>query len=279
MMRSTQENYTLSILFMGRQLLTVCALLTSVHVLAYPSWPATNDDWTPLQTDNGHYDDPYDDFNGAQGNTDVDIVGDSSTYSAGYWYYDGNTLYFRMRVNDDPTGSGSVWDWLLDTDDDTDIDWSFRLNGQANAAELVAATIGGPLLQDVELSNTVAWSGAFGTWARFVVPTGDGSRFGKGKGNNPPSLDAFVDIAIPWAEFSTATGAQENETEIRVGMATSTQPNTLNKDLPRNLTGGNSVADVWSDPITAVPEPSTFLLFTAIVCTLLFQRRRNNPGA
>ena len=98
----------------------------------------------------------------------TDVVGNAS-YAAGFVAYDdrnGNML-FRMRLDRDPGNNlQSVWQILIDSDSDSDVDWVLQLDESGdNQVELVAATTGGSTFDDVVLSSTVTWSGATATYS------------------------------------------------------------------------------------------------------------------
>lgn len=248
--------------------------ITASRLHAFPSWPDATVAWSPLKTDTGFYSDP-DDYSPSHS----DIRGDADTYSAGYWYFDGQTLFFRMRVDSSPRNCTSVWTWLLDTDGNDDVDWGLDIDmsGTPGYAELVQAATGGPTIGDIEFTvpaniEDFPWYGTTSqddpsqSWARCVSPSGDGSSF-----DGDP--DAFADVAIPWADFASNTGATK-DTPIRIGLATSGNTNNINKDRPMGLSDTSSVADIWSQPIV-VPEPSTFILLTVLAYPLFLRRR---PG-
>jgi hypothetical protein len=246
--------------------LSITALLLALGFLAARAdaqsvWPGSSD-WKALQVSGSNYTDP----SGPTPDT-IDIRGDS-TYAAGYWSYDTTNanLFFRMRLDKKPSNPTSVWQVLLDTDTDTDIDWVLQLDESGdNQMELVAASTGGTKFSDVSLSSSSSWSGATSTYSRFVDPTGDSSNF---DGNS----DAFLDMYIPWSSFSSATGLTTSSS-FRIGLSTSTTHTAIGKDFPLALTSSSSVKDGFSDPIAAVPEPGTWALFLAGLGLVLASHR------
>lgn len=111
-----------------------------------------------------------------------------------------------------------------------------------NRVEFLPVTTGGPTFDDVLISDTPLWSGFVADYANV---------FG---------TNSFIDIAIPQNEFATITGAST----VQLLFSTSANHNNINKDIPLNLSGTNSISGGLSDPVT-VPEPKSGL---AIGCLL-----------
>jgi hypothetical protein len=245
---------------------TVLSVLLLIGILAGPAhaalvWPSSTD-WNAIQVNGGNLTDPA----GPTPDT-IDIRGDS-TYAAGYWAHDGvnGYIFFRMRLDEKPSSLTSVWQFLLDTDSDSGIDWIVQLDESGdNRVELVATATEGSTFKDVTLSSTVSWNGATSTYAKFTDPTGDGSSF---DGDN----DTFLDLAVPWSSFSSATGLSTSSS-FRIALSSSTTHSGINKDFPLGLGSGSSVADGFSDVINGVPEPGTWVLFAAGLALLILSRR------
>lgn len=226
---------------MGKAALGVAILLAlslgAVH--ADVDWPASTPGWIPVTIQGGQpYVEPDD-----QTPDVIDLRGDA-TYNTGYWFFDGQDLMFRMRVDDTPgTNTQQVWQVLLDTDGDDGVEWALQYDANVDdAIELVTALIGGPNWTDVQLSTVDVWmSTTPSIYGRFIDPTDDGSTF-------DGDTDGFVDVAIPWTELQTYTGITLS-TPIRIAFATSSQHNNINKDLPTD----------WGDPFV-LPEPGTISL-------------------
>ncbi len=221
--------------------LVVCMLAASSLSVADVEWPANDDYWHPLLVSGSFYTDP-DDVTPASTDIRGGLDSNSNEYVAGYWYYNGDHLMFRMRIDQAPPATCTqVWQIMLDTDSDTGVDWVLQTDYQSdNRVELVPATVEGPTLADVELDTTASWHGDLTIYHTCADPTGDASKFDS-------DLDAFNDLAIPWSNFSSITGVTSSS-PFRIGLSTATQENLINKDLPRNLTGSSSVDDAFSDP-------------------------------
>jgi uncharacterized repeat protein (TIGR01451 family) len=209
------------------------------------TWPAEGD-WMPLTDGGTYYSEPVGES--GVGQDDLDLVGDA-TFSAGYWYSNGTELMFRLRLDELPTlASNNVWQVLFDFDGDGYVDWSLQLDlATHEEVELVPAIIGGPKFKSgspgpgdaVQLSEVQAWPNDGTTtdpsFYRLSV-AGDGSAFGG-------DADAFVDIGIPWADFTAATGIAPGD-DFRVALTTSASHQVTNQDTPTVYT-----YDDWSDPI------------------------------
>jgi len=170
----------------------------------------------------------------------------------------------------------SVWQILIDSDTDSGVDWVLQLDeNSANQVELVAATTGGATFDDVVLSSTATWSGATATYSN-IQNTSDGNTFGS-------RTDVFLDIAIPFSAFNSATGLETTDA-FRVAITTSTTHTGINKEFPGSLTKNSNVSSGWGDSFTAeavsTPEPGTWTLFAlGGLALVLSRRRRHRPDS
>ena len=184
------------------------------------------------------------------GNRERDIVGNEA-YPSFYRAADENNLYFRMRVDLDPSGSGgglqpSGWDVLFDADDDlrtyeymltadgnlggTRVQWLWNsVQEPANPGDRAEV-----LLHDLTPAGDYYW----------VKATGDGSNFG----GDP---DFFVTLAIPRADL-VAAGIDLGHIVAWAG--TSAQSYGLNGDVNCASTFPASLADVAPPPASFDPH-------------------------
>ncbi len=201
----------------------------------------------------------------------LDIVGNAANPAA-YYAYDGQYMYFRMRVDSDPMAGGAinnVWQAVLNTDADNTADWVIQwdMTGD-NQVELARATAGSPT--DVTAWSALAYvasphvgpTGGVATDWYTYNPNGDTTTFA----DTPAGSDYFVDFAFDKATFD-ATLTANSETPVdsfQVAFATSSQHINSNKDLPDQG---------WSDTIT-VPEPTSMALLALGVTVLAMRRRK-----
>lgn len=233
---------------------------------AVPTWPSLDSDWSTVMMGGSPYvdartNDPWDN-RGTPPQGPVDIVGGidqsgNGPFGAGFWAYNANDLMFRMRVDTDPSVGGQfVWTALLNTDADSDVDWAVQLDLSGdNQVELVQAISGGPSNGwDITLAGTphsIGFDAA--TYSRFVNASGTldppytGSQF---HGPGPANDDWFVDIAIPLATFTAASGWQPGD-PLGIAFSTSSTHTLDNKDRP-DYRG-------WGD-VPAVPAPGALIL-------------------
>ena len=170
-------------------------------------------------------------------------------FNVAYWYYDGDHLMFRIRIDQAPQQCTDVWQVLLDTDTDDGVDWVLQVDFQSDdAVELSQATVEGPTIGDVEFNSTPSWTGDIAIYHECQDPASDGSYF-------DGEADVFNDLAMPWSTLSSLTGITKH-TPLRVGLSTATQDNVINKDYPLGLSDADAIADVFSDEFL-VPEPTT----------------------
>lgn len=241
-------------------------LMTSVTITRGDViWPADND-WTALTIGAGFYHDVLSD----QAPTSVDLIGTADSYSAGFWALVENgditggvtndALMVRMRVGAE---SGNyVWQAHLDTDGDgSNIEYILQLvqsgNPSSQNVRLVKTTTSGPTLGDIDVANgTVAdWGGSLSLYSRWTAI--------------PASTDFYVDLAIPWNEFTTITGVSSLD-QIRTVLATSSTHAGINKDAPLGGTLATQISDALSNTI---PEPTVVSLLLGAGGGLLAYRR------
>ncbi|MBX0356899.1 carboxypeptidase regulatory-like domain-containing protein [Halobacillus sp. Nhm2S1] len=195
---------------------------------------------------------PIYDFLGDENPGSVDIVGDSQ-FPAGYFAYDGENVFFRIRVNDDPVnnkGTGFrnfAWGVLVNTSGTPGVyDWLVNVNGLDSTINLIQNTD-----QDFN-SWTDSAEGTDGSGApnysrpivnfdvARAVLTNDGSDFG----GDP---DYFVDVQFSASVFFQTLGITEND-PLQFIIFSSTNANNYNKDSLRT-SEGFEFENAFSNPV------------------------------
>ncbi len=171
----------------------------------------------------------------------VDIVGNAA-FPAAFLAYDGTTLYFRMRVNEDPRNSQKTgfqnyaWGYLINTNGVAGTyQWMLGVQGLRNRIALIQNTVvvvnsWNDPAEGTDGSGSPNWQMPiinFDT-ARVRV-TGDGSNFS----GNP---DYFIDLVMPASAFFS-TLSVTSLSSLRFIPFTSTDNNNYNKDSLRTSEG------------------------------------------
>ncbi len=209
---------------------------------------------------------------GASGHHELDIVGGTvgvTTYPSVFAATDGTNLMLRMRLDLLPDiGHEDVWQFLFDFAPVGSVDWSLQLDNKTDDdVEFVQALTGSPLFHQVHLSTTNTFSYTIPTNARLTHPTSDGQELG-----NAGSGDSFLDLAMPWADFTSATGESQwngsGPFPWTLYATTSDSHNEVNKDVPTCV------------GLTAeqVPEPASLTLLLLGGASLAASRRRRRAA-
>ncbi|MBN2161670.1 MAG: hypothetical protein JXR25_10890 [Pontiellaceae bacterium] len=256
--------------------LMFCGLLMTATTRADMFWP-TDDAWIPLYTDGSALADASNDT-GNKGHPYLDIVGDA-TYASGYLHFlDADTnigatddmLLLRLRLNGTKNKMKGAWQVFFETDGNDGVEWVLQLTSDdlAKEGELQFGTSGGETKDSITFGS-LAWSGNYEGNVHWTgEATSDGSRFG---GDD----DYFLDLAMPWNEFSGITGIATNSGSFRVAAATSQQSGQLSD---------GSLSDfIMTIPISnftdfenfniVIPEPAAASLLVGAGCAILLSRR------
>jgi hypothetical protein len=230
-------------------------------------WPADND-WTAIKIGA----DNYFDNEGDQHPDAIDLIGTTSSYSAGYWAYAENaTIYngaledlFMIRMRVGGNGGNYAWQAHLETDgDSTNVEWIFQLvqsgNPSNQGVELIKTAVGGTTLQDVDIgSNSASWLGDEAVFARWSAV--------------PSTTHFHLDFAIPWSEFETITGVSDLG-DLRLVLSTSSSHSGINKDAPL----GGALTDQISNALSeSIPEPTVATLLLGAGTGMIAFRRLFN---
>jgi hypothetical protein len=218
------------------------------------AWPAETD-WDGLSTGSSTYVDDIDDMVDFNAPSYLDLVGDAtSTLPVGFWYVDETDLYFRLRVDADPSGVDTLTDegaWVVLMNLDSDLSTyeysiAFASDGDQGAVWVFsnASRTGGA----DDPAENLLWTTPYDS----STPTAQVSLADSAMSLND---DFFVDVTIPWAEFEKATLGAFSETSVfRVALATAEDEGdaaAVDVDLAGVNTADSmdNLASAWSDEI------------------------------
>lgn len=231
--------------------IAVLALLAPTSALA---WPASGD-WEGLESGGNPYVDPADDMVEFNAPAYLDLVGDSTaTAPAGLWYVDADALYFRLRLDSDPSDSDhfaseGAWVVLIDNDGDTSsyeysIAYASDGAGEGSIQVFSNATKTGDA--DDPAENIL--------WSTDYDPTGATATAEISLGDSSISLndDYFIDLTIPWATLETETAfAFSRNAYFQVALATAEEADNaaaVDVDLAE-AADMDELSGAWSDAI------------------------------
>ena len=213
------------------------------------AWPAESQ-WLELVKGGGPIQDSETDRSGS-----VNVVPNDGSHAAAFIYNDGSYLYYRLRIDDDPTASGGGsgtfkqfgWGFEIDTDQNADdYEWLIMCDGisspevislrentdktgvgdPSDKAEFIAAEY--PLVGNHQLQEILP------THSEYTTTNGD--------------PDYFLDFRIPYAVFKSATGITDN-TLVRYFAGSSRSTNNLTEN-GADLVGGSTLYEMASDYVT-----------------------------
>ena len=178
-----------------------------------PDWPA-DEEWYALTQDGLILEDVFSDGAGKPRN---DLVGDEEA-PLGYWTYDGDWWFFRMRLDDTPVdGSnlyGDAWGLLIDTNSkNAQYEYAVVLNGGGYYLRFIENTSGDGVTDEPE-TVLASWSDAYeadDSGCVRVAGTTE-SEFGSDD-------DVFLDFAVSRGELASV-GAIQTDTGFQVALGT-----------------------------------------------------------
>lgn len=234
------------------------------------NWPSNNE-WNPLYSNGLFFSDiPLD--TGNKGHLHLDIVGDS-TYAGGYLMYrsmadtPGETedqLLIRIRLNSLKNKMPGAYQVFFETDGDSSVEWVLQLDTTDldSAGTLQFGSASGTNRSGV-VFGSVDWTGTYAENVNWIGdPTGDGSQF---DGDD----DYFLDLSMPWVDFSNLTGITSTNDAFRVFISSSQSAGQIDDgDVGNSSVAPNvdfSFADVYSD--------ATMVLILGNGATMLLGRR------
>jgi uncharacterized repeat protein (TIGR01451 family) len=222
------------------------------------AWPAEAD-WIPLVNSTGFIEDPDQDYNQCH----LDIVGDSSNPAA-MIYNDGTHIYYRIRLNCDPSGQGGLkantWGILIDTDQNADAyEWMVRIDGRSNNDEIVISqnTSQGTLGDPSDSAEVDVWSEALDSTPgseNYKITTANTSFPNQGD-----PTDYWLEFRYPYDKWLHWMGLDDSSV-IRYFVGTGPSGWTLSGDIV-----GTSLYTDLSNPILpSGTEPTTgYVMFVS----------------
>lgn len=220
---------------------------------AFAEWP-TASQWIPVYKNYSYLQDSSGDSTGSR-----NIVSDA-THPAAFFYNDGSYIYFRLRLDQDPSGSGGQgllqafgWGVVFDTNNNpNDYEWMIMIDGVSKneAVSLYQNTIQGILGDPSDKPEIL--SASVPVLGNFQVGAADSSING--------DQDYFLDARFPYSTFKTFTGLSD-QSPLRMFFGASPSANNLSQN-GGDLVGGSDLVTGFSDYVTAAgitlgPIPST----------------------
>jgi len=236
----------------GRKIILFNLLVAFVLLLlpaAGHAWPTTSQ-WIPVYKNNLYLQDPTGDASGAR-----NVVSDAS-HPAAFIFNDGTYLYFRLRLDKDPSGQGGQgllqsfgWGVAFDTNQNpADYEWLIMLDGisQTEVIQLwqntIQGTLGSPTDKPEILQATVPLAGNYAVSPADSAINGD--------------ADYFLDWRFPYSSFKAATGLTDSS-PIRLFFGSSSSANNLSQS-GADLVGGSDLYSGLSDISTVLgTKPTT----------------------
>lgn len=202
---------------------------------AHAAWP-TESQWIGVYKNSAPLQDPNGDTNGSR-----NIVSDADHWAA-MVFYDGTYFYCRLRLDDDPSGTGGQgylqpygWGVEFDTDqDDTDFEWLTLLDGISQTESIrlyqntVQRNLGDPGDQ-LEVEFT-----AEPLAGNYQIYPADSSFNPQGQQSGQ---DYWIAWRFPYDTLKTALGIADNA-PIRLFFGSSSSANTLSEN-GADLCGGS----------------------------------------
>lgn len=214
------------------------ALLAPASALA---WPAASE-WNPLLKNGAFLLDPNNDAQGSR-----NIVSDA-THAAAYIYNDGTYIYFRMRLDQNPQGTGGQgllqpygWGFEFDTDSDpTSYEWLLILDGISKTENIILEqnTVQQSIDDPSDSSEIDAY--AISVSGNYQINLADTSFNG--------DQDYFLDYRFPYSTFLQMTGLDDSS-PIRVFGGSSSSTNALT-ERGADLLGASTLSGGFTDIIT-----------------------------
>ncbi len=232
--------------------------LTAVFCSEAHAWPTTGQ-WIPIYKGSVYLQDPTGDASSAR-----NVVSDA-THPAAYIFNDGTYIYFRLRLDSDPSGQGGQgllqsfgWGVAFDTNQNSaDYEWLIMLDGISKTEVIqlwqntVQGTLGSPTDKPEILQTTIPLSGNYAVSPADSAINGD--------------TDYFLDWRFPYGSFKQITGLTDSS-PIRLFFGSSSSANNLSQS-GADLVGGSDLYSGLSDVSTVLgtkPTTGTVRFVTAL---------------
>jgi large repetitive protein len=193
---------------------------------------------------------PLFDVTGDESPASTDIVG-NSTFPAAYVAYDGENVYFRLRLNSDPRNNALTsfrnfaWGVLINTTGTAGTyDWLFNVDGLNNRVSLIRNTV---KLENSWNDPAEGTGGGNPNYAQSITNF-DFARVTPADSNFGGDPDYFIDWFLPASVVFSFLGINASS-QIRIVDFTSANSNNYNKDSLR-VDEGFSFSSAISDPLT-----------------------------
>ena len=229
--------------------LSVLCIILLAPGLAH-AWPSEAD-WIPLINASGAIGDPDSDYTQAH----LDIVGDA-THPSVMLYNDGDYIYYRIRLDGDPSASGYVkqntWGILIDTDLNADsYEWMARIDGRPTDSIIISQNTLQGTLGDPSDSAEVD------VWVEPLDNTSGSENFkvtvaGTDFPISAPDTDYWLEYRYPYDVWLYYMGLDENSV-IRYFVGTGPSGWTLSGDI----VGTSLYTDLSSPILPSGTTPTT----------------------
>lgn len=212
------------------------------------AWPTTSQ-WIPIYKSSSLLQDPGGDSNGAR-----NVVSDASN-AAAFVFSDGTYLFFRLRLDKDPTGQGGQgalqafgWGVELDTNRNAaDYEWLIMIDGIAQTEVItlsqntIQGTLGDPSDKPESVKASISLAGNYQISMANTAINGD--------------TDYFLDWRFPYATFKQASGLTDTS-PVRLFFGSSSSGNNLTSN-GADFVGGSDLYSGFSDTITLLGTTPT----------------------
>ncbi|MBN2061091.1 MAG: hypothetical protein JW882_11820 [Deltaproteobacteria bacterium] len=215
------------------------------------AWPTTNQ-WIPVYKGGVFLQDDLNDASGSR-----NIVSDPNN-DAAFIFNDGTYIYFRMRLDEDPSGGGGQgllqpygWGVMLDTNlNPGDYEWIIMADGIAKTEVIelwqntAQGTLGSPSDKAEILYTSILLAGNYQVSVANTSFNGD--------------PDYFLDWRFPWDTLKQASGLTDSS-PIRLFFGSSNNASNISADL----VGGSDLYTGFSDVITPLGATTGTIKFVA----------------